>query len=93
MKAAWAAQKDDARDRANLRTGGRPKTVYNEKGDVHSSDRPSGNSRAAALRRLRKDRPDIHARVLAGELSPHAGMIEAGFRKRPARNEGEGERV
>ena len=48
---------------------------------------------AAALRRLRKDRPDIHARVLAGELSPHAGMIEAGFRKRSARNEGEGERV
>jgi hypothetical protein len=29
------------------------------------------------MARLRKDRPDIHARVLAGELSPHAGMIEA----------------
>jgi hypothetical protein len=39
-----------------------------------------------ALARLRKDRPDIHARVLAGELSAHAGMIEAGFRKkRPSR--------
>ena len=37
----------------------------------------------SCLRRLRKDRPDIHARVLAGELSPHAGMIEAGFRKKP----------
>jgi hypothetical protein len=48
--------------------------------------RPSGNSRAAFLRRLRKDRPDIHARGLAGELSPHAGMIEAGFRKQPVRN-------
>src|SRR5512139_91447 len=41
-----------------------------------------GNSRAAALRRLRKDRPDLHARVVADELSPHAAMIEAGFRKR-----------
>ena len=52
-----------------------------DKRNVHI--RPSGNSRAAFLRRLRKARPDIHARVLAGELSPHAGMIEAGFRKKP----------
>jgi hypothetical protein len=41
------------------------------------------NTSAAFLRRLRRGRPDIHARVLAGELSPHAGMIEAGFRKKP----------
>jgi hypothetical protein len=26
---------------------------------------PTGNSAAAAIRRLRKDRPDIHVRVLA----------------------------
>jgi hypothetical protein len=39
-----------------------------------------------AIAKLRKDRPDIHARVLAGELSPNAGMVEAGFRKkRPSR--------
>jgi hypothetical protein len=37
------------------------------------------------MRRLRKDRPDIHARVLAGELTPHAGMIEAGLRKKTER--------
>jgi len=43
-----------------------------------------GTSPEAALRRLRKDRPDVHQRVIAGELSPHAGMIEAGFRKRTA---------
>jgi hypothetical protein len=42
-----------------------------------------GNARQYALRRLRKDRGDIHARVLAGELSPHQGMIEAGFRHQP----------
>lgn len=43
-----------------------------------------GNSKDAALRRLRKDRPDLHARVLAEELSPHAAMVEAGFRHRTA---------
>jgi hypothetical protein len=35
--------------------------------------------------RLRRDRPDIHQRVLDGELSAHAGMVQAGFRKRAAR--------
>ena len=44
-------------------------------------------------RRRAEGKLDNLARVLAGELSPHAGMIEAGFRKRSARNEGEGERV
>ena len=39
-----------------------------------------GTSRQYALRRLRKQRPDLHQRVLDGELSPHAAMIEAGFR-------------
>jgi hypothetical protein len=82
VRAARAAQRDDAADLLNLRPRGRPENVYNEKSDVHISERPSGNSRAAFLRRLRKHRPDIHARVLIGELSPHAGMIEAGFRKR-----------
>ena len=33
------------------------------------SKAPTGTSESAALRRLRKDRPDLHARVLAGELS------------------------
>ncbi len=44
---------------------------------------PSGHSCERALRRLRKDRPDLHARVLSDELSPHAAMVEAGFRRRP----------
>jgi hypothetical protein len=39
-----------------------------------------GNDRSSALRRLRKDRPDLHAKVLAGKLSPHAAMVKAGFR-------------
>jgi hypothetical protein len=41
-----------------------------------------GNTRQHALRKLRKDRPDLHAQVLKGKLSPHAAMIEAGFRKK-----------
>ena len=85
VKAARRAQKIDAEDQANQRPAHRPKkSVYNGNGNVHNSARPSGNSTAAFLRRLRKDRPDIHTRVLAGEISPHAGMIEAGFRRKPA---------
>jgi hypothetical protein len=79
-KAARRAQALDAKDRESQRGPGRPETVYSGKRDVHSSGRPSGNSRAAALRRLRKDRPDLHARILAGEISAHAAMVEAGFR-------------
>jgi hypothetical protein len=51
--------------------------------NVHSSERPSGNSCTAALRRLRKDRPDLHAQVIQGEKSANRAMIEAGFRKMP----------
>lgn len=43
---------------------------------------PAGNSQERALRRLRKDAPDYHARVVAGEMSPHRAMVEAGFRPR-----------
>jgi hypothetical protein len=46
---------------------------------------PTGTSAAAAHRRLREQRPDLHARVLAGEATAHAAMIEAGFRKKRAR--------
>jgi hypothetical protein len=82
---AAAAQKDDAADQANQRPAHkhRDRDVYNNDGDINI--RPSGTSRAYALRRLREARPDIHARVLAGELTPHAGMVEAGFRKKPQR--------
>ena len=74
---AERAQAIDARDRENL--------VHNKNNDVNEVGRPWGNRAAYALRRLRRDRPDIHARVLAGELSPHAGMVEAGFRKKTVR--------
>lgn len=48
--------------------------------NVHIHERPTGNSGSAALRRLRKDRPDLHAQVLANQLSAHAAAVQAGFR-------------
>lgn len=45
-------------------------------------ERPAGNTKQYAIRKLRKDRPDLHARVMAEEITPHAAMVEAGFRKK-----------
>jgi hypothetical protein len=42
--------------------------------------RPEGTSKDKALRRLRKDAPDLHAEVLAGNLAAHTAMVKAGFR-------------
>jgi hypothetical protein len=67
----------------DLKPAHRPKKCDNEKNNVTLSGR--GNTPAYALARLRRDRPDIHQRVLAGEISPHAGMIAAGFRKKAER--------
>ena len=39
------------------------------------------NDASYALNRLREDRPDLHHKVIAKELSPNAAMIKAGFRK------------
>ena len=47
---------------------------------VTKVERPEGNSQAKALRRLRKDAPSLHTEVLAGRLSAHAAMVQAGFR-------------
>jgi len=41
---------------------------------------PRGTSKDYALRKLRKDAPELHAEVLAGRLSAHAAMVKAGFR-------------
>lgn len=60
------------------RSGERTDLVDN----MHEVMRPSGTSKEAGLRRLRKDRPDLHAEVLAGRLSTHSAMVKAGFRQR-----------
>jgi hypothetical protein len=74
----------DAYDRAvqgrrTGRPGSKEKVVDNINDLVR---RPDGTAKDTALRRLRAQRPDLHARVLADELSPHAAMVEAGFRRR-----------
>lgn len=72
----------DALDRATKNEPG--VNQYTEGVDIINTleDRPDGTSAAYALRKLRADAPEMHARVLAGELSPHAGMVEAGYRKK-----------
>jgi hypothetical protein len=91
FRGAMDAQALDA-NVPNLKEPHRPKKSDNTKNDVTLSDR--GNSPSYALARLRRDRLDIHARVLAGEISAHAGMIEAGFRKkRPSQKRSRVERV
>jgi hypothetical protein len=44
-----------------------------------SSEPKAGNSAGYALRRLSRDRPDLHAQVIAGEVTPHGAMVLAGF--------------
>lgn len=73
----------DALDRVVQREGGRPVTVDNVNG-YNTGDRPTGNSAATALRVLRRDEPALHAKVLAGELSPHGAMVAAGKRPKTA---------
>lgn len=41
-----------------------------------------GSDPSYLLARLKRDRPDLAAKVVAGELSAHAAAVEAGFRKR-----------
>ena len=49
---------------------------------VDQTKAPTGTSRAAGLRRLEKDRPDLLADVIAGNKAVNSAMIEAGFRKK-----------
>ena len=69
----------DKAEKSAARQGART-DIYNNVQEVSSA--PVGNSAQAAIRRLRKDRPDLHARVLAGEITPHGAMVLAGFRPR-----------
>jgi len=68
----------DAIDEVTQNKPGRPVETLN----IVQGIAPAGNSRDAALRRLRKDQPKLHAKVLSGELSAHAAMVEAGYRKK-----------
>lgn len=78
------AEAIDAIDRATrmpVGTNQHRKPFDNVQGLTADEKAPTGNRSDTALRRLRDARPDLHARVLARDLSPHAAMREAGFRK------------
>lgn len=57
-------------------------TVDNVHDCFKEKARPTGNTKSAALRRLRKDRPDLHKQVIDKNMSAHKAMVEAGFRKK-----------
>jgi hypothetical protein len=69
----------DLLDQALARRQGERTDLSHNRSEVK---RRQGTTKEQALRRLRKDRPDLHQRVLAGDLSPHRAMVEAGFRRR-----------
>jgi hypothetical protein len=75
----------DLIEQVTQRKRGRPSKVENVDNinindpvdNINKVSRPAGTSRQQALRKLRKSRLDLHAKVLKGKLSPHAAMIEA----------------
>ena len=71
----------DAIDRVTQNANGGDRRSANRLYNVQT-DAPAGNSAARSLRKLRNQAPTLHQRVLDGELSPHAAMVEAGFRKK-----------
>jgi hypothetical protein len=73
----------DLLDRAMQRPpGGDQRSKDRTTVDNINSARPDGTAKAAALRKLRKDAPELHAKVLANEMSAHVAMVKAGFRHR-----------
>lgn len=45
----------------------------------------SGNASTYILKRLKRDRPDLAEKVIAGVMSANAAAIKAGFRKKPVK--------
>jgi hypothetical protein len=86
---AWETFLDLTRGKPGNPTGTNQHTVGNcdnvtdSSSPVVSEPPPTGNSVSYALRRLKKERPDLYERVKAEEMSAHAAMVEAGFRKTP----------
>ncbi len=74
---------NEARNLIDQATANPPGRPSGETVNIVNGSRPQGNSKDAAIRRLRKDRPDLLERVEAGEISAHAAAVEAGFRKLP----------
>jgi hypothetical protein len=65
----------DLLDRALQNPVGHP-----EKDSIRTVSKTGGTTKDQALRKLRKDAPELHAEVLAGNLTAHAAMVQAGYR-------------
>lgn len=74
---AERAEVQNLLDRALQNPHGGDRTKNN---NVQLAPAPQGNAKDRALRKLRKDAPELLDEVLAGNLSAHAAMVKAGFR-------------
>jgi hypothetical protein len=79
LQAEIGASKDEAKKRKLERNGG-DRRSKNFQGNNVTLKR--GNSAEYFTARIARDRPDLHSKILNGELSPHSAMIEAGFRQK-----------
>jgi hypothetical protein len=79
QRRAIRAQTNDIQDRLNEHGPGRPGGPLGW--PPARKGRPTGNSSAAIIRRLRRDHPELHQLVLAGELTPYRAAVIAGFRR------------
>lgn len=72
----------DAIDRVTVHNGGdRRSDSFSHNNIMTEKESIQGTSSQYALRKLRKDAPELHQQVLDGKLSPHKAMVQAGFRK------------
>ncbi len=71
---------EDEIDRLLRRSVGRPLGSTETVDNINSFGRSDGTSKRQALRKLRSDAPELHDEVVAGRMSPHAAMVQAGFR-------------
>jgi hypothetical protein len=79
QRRAARAQSDDIQDRMNEFGPGRPGGPLGFA--PKRKGRPTGS--VALIRRLRRNHPELHQQVLAGELTPHRAAIAAGFLRKP----------
>ena len=78
----FCRKNDEVRQLIDAAVGAAPVHVgRGQSGDNVTPKR--GSSPTYALRRLKRDRPDLANKVVRGEMSAHAAAIEAGFRKKP----------
>jgi hypothetical protein len=70
----------------NARLAAREPAVNALQTDEITVAKPRKADRNYWLNRLSRERPDIAAKVIAGEISCYAGCLDAGIRKRPAKS-------